>query len=177
MTIREAEDASGVNKDTISRIERGTRTPHALTVARLARVYGRTTEELLGKAEAPSRSGRPTEESAEQPRDYPWPWMAGALADLLMQMYSMGRGGTKDSYMLFRLALMVSDVVNTPVGEISETERAERDRVSSQLMTIADDALEVYKAEGAELPSVEALRAEKQQNAQKAARRLKESAS
>jgi transcriptional regulator with XRE-family HTH domain len=47
LTLREAEERSGVNKDTISRVERGVHAPHSQTVAKLAEAYGRTTEELL----------------------------------------------------------------------------------------------------------------------------------
>jgi transcriptional regulator with XRE-family HTH domain len=47
LTMREAAERAGVNKDSISRIERGVRPPNALTVGKLARAYGRTAEEFL----------------------------------------------------------------------------------------------------------------------------------
>lgn len=48
LTMRKAETVSGVNKDTISRIEKGRkRGPNPLTVAKLARAYGRKPEEFL----------------------------------------------------------------------------------------------------------------------------------
>ena len=49
LTLRQAEQEADVSKDTISRVERGTRTPHPLTVAKLAAAYDQPIEELLGE--------------------------------------------------------------------------------------------------------------------------------
>ncbi len=47
LTLRQAEAQSGVNKDTISRSERGLHKPHPLTIARLAEAYGHPADEFL----------------------------------------------------------------------------------------------------------------------------------
>jgi transcriptional regulator with XRE-family HTH domain len=52
-TLREVEAETGVSKDTISRVERGLRNPHPLTVAKLARSYGRLAEDLLEDTPVP----------------------------------------------------------------------------------------------------------------------------
>jgi transcriptional regulator with XRE-family HTH domain len=58
-TLREAAERTGVDKGTLSMLERGIRHPHDITLARLARGYGVPAVELLeepalaGKAEAP----------------------------------------------------------------------------------------------------------------------------
>jgi transcriptional regulator with XRE-family HTH domain len=65
LTIRQVAEKSGVDKVTISRIERGERHPYDTTLAKLARAYGVPVEELLeepaiaGKAEAPALPGQP----------------------------------------------------------------------------------------------------------------------
>ncbi len=46
-TLRQAAAAAGVSKDSISKIERGLQEPTPLTVARLARAYGREPAEFL----------------------------------------------------------------------------------------------------------------------------------
>ena len=61
-TLRQTEEETGLSKDTISRIERGTREPQPLTVAKLAKAYGRTTEEFL---EAPKKAHAPSPEILE----------------------------------------------------------------------------------------------------------------
>jgi transcriptional regulator with XRE-family HTH domain len=62
LTLREAAQWTGVDKDTLSKLERGIRHPHDVTISRLAKGYGVPVEELLedpalagtpGKAEAP----------------------------------------------------------------------------------------------------------------------------
>ena len=66
LTLREAAQRTGVDKDTLSKLERGIRHPHDVTISRLAKGYGVPVEELLeepalagtpGKAEAPVRLG------------------------------------------------------------------------------------------------------------------------
>ncbi len=53
LTLREASEASGTSKDTISRIERGMHEPRDLTIGKLAKVYGRPVSELLERPESP----------------------------------------------------------------------------------------------------------------------------
>src|SRR5215212_1914094 len=66
LTLRDAEHETGVDKDTLSKIERGLRHPHDVTLAKIARGYGVPVEDLLeepalaGKDEA-SREARPAD--------------------------------------------------------------------------------------------------------------------
>src|SRR5215217_7278075 len=62
LTLRDAEHQTGVDKDTLSKIERGVRHPHDVTLAKIAKGYGVPVEDLLeepalagtsGKADAP----------------------------------------------------------------------------------------------------------------------------
>lgn len=64
LTLRQVEEKTGVDKHTVSAIERGLSRPYDVTLARLARGYGVSVDELLEekflpKAEAPSGSGQP----------------------------------------------------------------------------------------------------------------------
>src|SRR5919112_2825291 len=47
LTLRDAEQLTGVDKDTLSKIERGRRHPHDVTLAKIADGYGVPVEELL----------------------------------------------------------------------------------------------------------------------------------
>jgi transcriptional regulator with XRE-family HTH domain len=51
LTLRDAEHQTGVDKDTLSKIERGLRHPHDITLAKLARAYDVPLEELLEEPE------------------------------------------------------------------------------------------------------------------------------
>src|SRR5215217_417714 len=61
LTLREAEELTGVDKDTLSKIERGLRRPYDVTLSKLAKGYGVPVEELLEEpvplAEAPREAG------------------------------------------------------------------------------------------------------------------------
>jgi len=66
LTLRDAEHETGVDKDTLSKIERGLRHPHDVTLAKIAKGYDVPVEDLLeepalagtpGKAEAPREAG------------------------------------------------------------------------------------------------------------------------
>ena len=65
LTLREAEDVTGVDKDTLSKLERGLRRPFDVTLGKLAKGYGVDVEDLLeepvlaGKAEAPAAVAGP----------------------------------------------------------------------------------------------------------------------
>jgi transcriptional regulator with XRE-family HTH domain len=65
LTLREAEQLTGVDKDTLSKIERGLRHPYDVTLSKLARGYEVPVEDLLEEpvplAEAPREPGRPSE--------------------------------------------------------------------------------------------------------------------
>jgi transcriptional regulator with XRE-family HTH domain len=52
LTLREAEELTGVDKDTLSKIERGLRYPYDVTLSKLAKGYSVPVEELL-KAYSP----------------------------------------------------------------------------------------------------------------------------
>jgi transcriptional regulator with XRE-family HTH domain len=80
LTLREAAQRTGVDKDTLSKLERGIRHPHDVTISRLAKGYDVLVEELLedpalagtpGKAEVPVGLGidaLSTEELREEAR-------------------------------------------------------------------------------------------------------------
>src|SRR5918997_829617 len=65
LTLREAEDVTGVDKDTLSKLERGLRRPFDVTLGKLAKGYGVDVEDLLeepvlaGKAEVPAAVAGP----------------------------------------------------------------------------------------------------------------------
>jgi transcriptional regulator with XRE-family HTH domain len=66
LTLREAEQLTGVDKDTLSKIERGLRHPYDVTLSKLARGYEVPVEDLLEEPvpldEAPREAGRPSED-------------------------------------------------------------------------------------------------------------------
>src|SRR4051794_31044133 len=70
LTLRQAATLTGVAKETLSDLERGTRHPQDLTLAKIAQGYNVPVEELLeepvlsGKAEAPEAEGLTDEEIA-----------------------------------------------------------------------------------------------------------------
>lgn len=79
LTLRGAEELTGVDKDTLSKIERGLRHPYDVTLSKLAKGYGVPVEELLEEqvplAEDPQEMGRLEEErlEADPPKD-PQQW-------------------------------------------------------------------------------------------------------
>src|SRR5215218_4905142 len=64
LTLRDAERLTGVDKDTLSKIERGRRHPHDVTLAKIAEGYGVPVSELL---EEPARAA-PKAEAPDQGR-------------------------------------------------------------------------------------------------------------
>ena len=88
LTLREAEELTGVDKDTLSKIERGLRHPYDVTLSKLAKGYGVPVEELLEEpvplAEDPSETGRVEWEAAvrgaRQLRERGWRRMEEALS-------------------------------------------------------------------------------------------------
>ena len=66
LTLREAAQRTGVDKDTLSKLERGIRHPHDVTISRLAKGYDVPVEDLL---EDPALAGTPggTPGKAESP--------------------------------------------------------------------------------------------------------------
>ena len=69
LTLREAEQLTSVDKDTLSKIERGLRHPYDVTLSKLARGYGVPVEDLLEEpiplAEASQETGHLEEERLE----------------------------------------------------------------------------------------------------------------
>jgi len=65
LTIREAERLTGVDKDTLSKLERGVRRPYDITLSRLARGYDVPVEELLEEPAELSRERVPLAEESE----------------------------------------------------------------------------------------------------------------
>jgi transcriptional regulator with XRE-family HTH domain len=47
LTLRDAEHLTGVDKDTLSKLERGLRHPHDVTLSRVAKGYGVPVDELI----------------------------------------------------------------------------------------------------------------------------------
>jgi transcriptional regulator with XRE-family HTH domain len=72
LTMDTLEERTGVSKRTISEIERGMRTPHTLTLAKLANALEVDLDELLeeeaGKGDAPPSSPEPEKVSEEERR-------------------------------------------------------------------------------------------------------------
>jgi transcriptional regulator with XRE-family HTH domain len=73
LTLRDAEHQTGVDKDTLSKIERGQRHPHDVTLAKIAKGYGVPVEDLLEEPvpldETPQETGpekRLSEEAGEE---------------------------------------------------------------------------------------------------------------
>jgi transcriptional regulator with XRE-family HTH domain len=88
LTLREAEELTGVDKDTLSKIERGLRHPYDVTLSKLAKGYGVPVEDLLAEpvplAEASQETGRVEWEAAvrgaRQLRERGWRRMEEALS-------------------------------------------------------------------------------------------------
>jgi transcriptional regulator with XRE-family HTH domain len=82
LTLREAEELTGVDKDTLSKIERGLRRPYDVTLSKLAKGYGVPVEELLEEpvplAEAPREAGPPEKSEEERRAGYLRAWRAFA---------------------------------------------------------------------------------------------------
>jgi transcriptional regulator with XRE-family HTH domain len=101
MTLRQTEEETGLSKDTISRLERGTRNPQPLTIAKLAKAYGRTTEEFLESPKEPSRPSlaSPEEDDDEgrlarafmiqRPTDAERIWFIEKAVDILRHYYEL----------------------------------------------------------------------------------------
>src|SRR5215207_8138908 len=72
LTLRDAEQLTGVDKDTLSKIERGRRHPHDVTLAKIAQGYDVPVEELLEEPVAPLDEAffTPTEEREARMRAF-----------------------------------------------------------------------------------------------------------
>jgi DNA-binding XRE family transcriptional regulator len=82
LTLRDAERLTGVDKDTLSKIERGIRRPHDVTLAKIAEGYGVPVEDLLEvevpKVQAPPETSRVEERRA---REHTLVFYVSALAE------------------------------------------------------------------------------------------------
>src|SRR5215208_3676863 len=102
LSLTEAAERAGIQRQTLALLERGERHPHNPTLAKIAKGYGVPVEELLRreegivgledsdagleattspKDEAPSTPETTGEERRQQ--SYPYPWMAETLAETL----------------------------------------------------------------------------------------------
>ena len=74
LTLREAEQLTSVDKDTLSKIERGLRHPYDVTLSKLARGYGVPVEDLLEEpvplAKAPEEAGLTEAERLHELRSF-----------------------------------------------------------------------------------------------------------
>ena len=74
LTLREAEQLTSVDKDTLSKIERGLRRPYDVTLSKLAKGYGVPVEELLEEpvplAKAPREAGHSVAQRLENLQRY-----------------------------------------------------------------------------------------------------------
>jgi transcriptional regulator with XRE-family HTH domain len=74
LSLTEAAERAGIQRQTLALLERGERHPHDPTLAKIAKGYGVPVDELLeepvpaGKAEALEETGQPAEESEEEQR-------------------------------------------------------------------------------------------------------------
>jgi transcriptional regulator with XRE-family HTH domain len=119
LTLRQAEEMTGVDKDTISRIERAKRHPHGPTLARLAKGYGVPVADFIEEpaplAEAPA-TGLATLD--------PWAMLAERDADRRAAVLKAATDEERERYVaelddaIARVEVALSqDAANPPVAE------------------------------------------------------------
>jgi transcriptional regulator with XRE-family HTH domain len=173
LTLREAAERTGVDKGTLSMLERCVRHPHAVTLARLARGYGVPVELLLEEepvplADAPGEAG-PGEATLD---GYPYPWMGDALARTIDHWTGIV-GKQLDPKYSHNIAICCLDLLRSvlrldaPGDTLRERVREEeefnqRARVAEKLFKLAQRAQNHYvdskEAEAAEMQSFEERR-------------------
>jgi transcriptional regulator with XRE-family HTH domain len=152
MTMREAAKASGVSKESITRIERGLQQPTHLTVARLARAYGQDPAEYLLEGQVPLGKGVAAEEGADPLAG----WIGRALSEGdFARDFERAKGSQELADKLHRAKLAEAterqQVVATlqkhhaPPAEIQE---ARRDRLVSNAQLTAAAFLAVERWRG-----------------------------
>jgi transcriptional regulator with XRE-family HTH domain len=167
MTLRQAEEETGLSKDTISRLERGLRTPQPLTAAKLAEAYGRSIEEFL---EAPKAQAPLPLDNGEERGHHQYPWMSDVLTTLIStwERQVEERHNPAQSRTIMVAALDMQDAVTFNYRgrweQLSEQEKGERKDLAVRLETLAIRGIDHYKeskqAEAAELEAVERRREE-----------------
>jgi transcriptional regulator with XRE-family HTH domain len=152
---------AGVAVSGVSQIENGHRNPNSSTLMKLANALDVDVADFFPKAEAPLWS----DESLAERREYPYPWMAGALARVIddwrriVEDPSKGQGFAKDPAYIRGISVACFDVAASVVliesdtlasGEewhrLPESEKRQRLRVAKQLDALAKQALAHYRA-------------------------------
>jgi len=175
--LREAEELTGVDKDTLSKIERGLRHPYDVTLSKLAKGYGVPVEELLEEpvplGEAPREAGPekqlPKEAGEERhPNDEVtqrriYTGLASERAGLLESMAELwdsllDRG--EDNVDTLRLIehVTIREVINHAIDEEEIKERCapeQRDQLERAEQRLLEADRRVSQAIEAKLPSRE----------------------
>jgi transcriptional regulator with XRE-family HTH domain len=85
LTLRQAEKRTGVDKDTLSKLERGVRHPYDITLSKIAHGYGVPVEELLGEP-ALAKPGKADAPRGEDTVELSAAAGAGAGASVLVEV-------------------------------------------------------------------------------------------
>jgi transcriptional regulator with XRE-family HTH domain len=109
LTLREATQRTGVDKDTLSKLERGIRHPHDVTISRLAKGYDVPVEELLEEPALATTPGKA--EALETARSEP----ERPVQDPVHDLYGWVRDETTED--LKRRALEEAQYAKAPVRE------------------------------------------------------------
>jgi transcriptional regulator with XRE-family HTH domain len=189
LTLRDAEHLTGVDKDTLSKLERGLRHPQDVTLAKIAKGYGVPVAELLEEpvplGEAPEAGAATergsvlpasptlTEEAGEAWRDYPYPWMGDVLARTLdrWRWYVRDHQEPKRCHIIAVGCFDVLESVlrfdvpgDTLADRVPEDEVGQRAELGDWLFVLAQRAQDIYvdskEAEAAEIQGWEERREE-----------------
>jgi transcriptional regulator with XRE-family HTH domain len=100
LTLRQAEEVTGVDKGTLSQLERGARHPQDITLAKIAEGYGVSVEDLLGDpavaASEPSAPVGTLEWAVAAPEDEYARWVERASSMDLHAMFTKLRADPDD---------------------------------------------------------------------------------
>jgi transcriptional regulator with XRE-family HTH domain len=130
LTLREAEELTGVDKDTLSKIERGLRRPYDVTLSKLAKGYGVPVEELLEEpvplAEAPREAGPPEKSEEERRAGYLRAWRAFAHKLVLRWKQDPPKSGREIAVVLDAMqALLDEGAFERPPEQITTSDKRE----------------------------------------------------
>jgi transcriptional regulator with XRE-family HTH domain len=177
LTLREAEELTGVDKDTLSKIERGLRHPYDVTLSKLAKGYGVPVEELLEEpvplGEAPREAGPekqlPKEAGEERhPNDEVtqrriYTGLASERAGLLESMAELwdrllDRGEHDVDTLSHIEHVTTKEIINHAIDEEEIKERCapeQRDQLERAEQRLLEADRRVSRAIDAKLPSLE----------------------
>jgi transcriptional regulator with XRE-family HTH domain len=187
LTLRDAEHQTGVDKDTLSKIERGQRHPHDVTLAKIAKGYGVPVEELLEEPalpldDAPRKAG-PEKQLTEEPGEERYPddevtrrriytGLAEERAALLESTAKLcdrllDRGGHDFDTLRQMEHVTLLELINHAIDEEEIKERCapeQRDRLERSEQRLLEADRRVLRAIEAKLPSheIDKRRAERQ---------------